>query len=230
MFHLWSRPWQTPRPMRTSTLVFLLSWLSGCGGNFTLTVAAERPTAVADGLDAVRVVARVQDASGPRSAITVHFSAPSPARLSVESVLTDARGEATTQVVSTADGLVQISAALVGLEAPGPAQVTFGSLRLRFATSPTTTSLGNLLRPAPVVTIEAPGSQPTQSTATVSLRVTPGSCAATLDDSSLSAVAAQNGSATFFGLKLGAVGSGCTLSASAPGVVDAVSAAFDVVP
>lgn len=202
---------------------------SACS-NLSLSLSSDRAVASANGSDAVTLTATVKDPSNaPKAGVTVHFSAPAPGVLSAASAVTDAKGEATTKLSSASAATIAVAADLKDGAAPATTQITFSPTnRLRFSTSPGNTAVGNLLRPAPVVVIEDALGQPTTATDTITVAITPGSCAAALDASSLTSVAAQGGAASFYGLKSSTAATGCTLTATSGALTPGVSASFNL--
>lgn len=208
--------------MRVLSSCLLL--LAGCSAAPSLVLTASRASATANGTDAV-----VLTATG--STDFVDFTTDGGV-LSATRVKGDSAGVATTQLTSTTTGEITVTASV----AKGPSAattVTFSAAtagpRLRFQTSPGNTVAQNLLRPVPVVVVEdATGAVTTSSSASVTVAITTGSCAAALDASSLMTVSAVQGVASFYGLKSSTVASGCTLTATSSGLQSAVSTAFDV--
>jgi len=213
--------------MRVFALCLVL--LTACGSTDVVTLSSDRPTARANGADAVTVTATVKNAGGVvQSGVAVFFSAPS-GMISRLSANTDAFGKATTTITSATAQTIAVKASLDAASMGVTTTVTFTSSNaLRFSTSPRNTVAGDLLRPVPVVAIEDAMGGATTSAATVTVRITAGSCAAALDASSLTSVVAQNGSASFYGLKSSTAATGCTLTATSDGAIAGVSTAFDI--
>jgi hypothetical protein len=138
-------------------------------------------------------------------------------------------GSATAQLTSAMAGEVTVTATQGNTTASTSVTFTSGP-RLRFQTSPGTTASQNLLRPIPQVAIEENGSVVTSSTASVTVAVTPGSCNAQLDSTSLATVNAQQGVASFNGLKITTPVNGCTLTATSGSLPSAVSSSFNITP
>lgn len=182
-----------------------------------------RSTAVANGADQVIITAT---ATPPD---VVDFTAPG-GQLSAANVESDDAGVAKSTLTATAPGTITVTATAGGTSAS--ITVTFTAStgpRLRFRTSPANTMAQNLLRPVPEVVLEdGSGAVMTSSSASVTVAITPGSCSATLDASSLMTVSAVQGVASFYGLKSSTVASGCTLTATSASLQPAVSTAFDL--
>ena len=189
----------------------------------TVSVTAERASGVADGVDAVTVTATTSPAA------SVDFTVSTGGVLTQTQVKSDASGKATTKVSSSMAGTITITATVEKVS--GTTSVTFtasSAPRLRFQASPANTLAMNLLRPVPVVIVEDAAGIVTSSSAAVSVAITPGSCGAALDASSLLTVNASMGSASFYGLKSSTVASGCTLTATSGSLGSAVSGVFDI--
>lgn len=145
------------------------------------------------------------------------------------SSVTPTNGLATANLTVTMPGEVTVTATQG--TATDSTTVTFtAGQTLRFQTSPGNTASQNLLRPIPVVVIEENGSVVTSSTASVTVAVTPGSCSAQLDATSLATVNAMQGAASFNGLKITTPVNGCTLTATSGSLPAAVSTAFNITP
>lgn len=198
--------------------------LFGCGAAPVVTVSADKTHAAADGSDAITVTAVVTGGGSVTfSSDAGHLGAT-----------TQTSSGATVTVTSSEAATVTVTASVEGAQS-AHVTLTFDAAQstgkvLRFATSPANTQAQNLLRPVPVVNVEdASGALQTGSSATVTVSVTPGSCGGTaLDPNSLYEVDASNGVASFYGLKIATPATGCTLTASSPGLTSAVSASFDV--
>ncbi len=216
--------------MRTLRFATCFLALSACGPSEVLSLKSDRATAQANGADAVTLTATVKwNGAAPKAGVTVHFSAASPGVLSAASSVTDANGEATTRLTSLSAESILVHAVLADPSTDVSTSIAFTVAtvnRLRFSTSPGSTGVDNLVRPVPVVVIEDAAGNPTTSTATVTVRITTGSCAAALDASSLVSVAASNGSASFYGLKSSTAATGCTLTATSGSFTPATSTAF----
>lgn len=222
--------------MRLSVSLLALA-LTACGPSATLTVNSERTTALGDGKDAIVITANVKDSSGqPAFGALVEFSVPVPGVLSGVAVSTDVQGNAVTRCSSTQAKMLTVTVSTAGIEKPSTLPLTFTDpgattvtpVKLRFSQSPSTTQVGNLLRPIPTVVVEGANGEKTDSTASITVRLTPGSCNGRLGANSLLTVTATNGEATFNGLVADAVGTGCTLDADAADLSPATSTAFDL--
>lgn len=201
----------------------------------SLTMGVDKSAAVANGTDGVIVSATRTMADGTPVSDFVDFTVTSGGTLSTMRVKGDTAGVAKTTVTATAAGPVTVSANVPGMQSlTGSVTVTFTAAsapRLRFQTSPSNTQSQNLLRPIPVVVVEdGNGMTNTTSTASVTVAVTPGSCSAQLDATSMMTVSAVQGVASFYGLKITTPVTGCTLTATSGSLQAAVSTAFDIVP
>ena len=219
--------------MRTLRFAAVFLALSGCGPEvLVLSLKSDRASATANGTDAVVLTATVKGSTAmAKSGVTVHFSGSGSSVLSQASGVTDVKGEATTTLTSTVGESVVVHAVLAAASTDISVPVTFTASnvnKLRFTTSPANTSVGNLLRPVPVVVIEDASGNATTSTATIAVSITTGSCAAVLDASSLLSVAATMGSASFYGLKSSTAATGCTLTATSGSFTAATSTAFNL--
>lgn len=202
------------------------------GGPPTITVAADRNTAVANGTDRIFLNAVAKQADGRPLKGTIDFTATTNGRLSAERVPSDEGGVATTTLTATIAGPVTVTATSTE-GGSGSATVTFTvppvGPRLRFQTSPGNTVAQNLLRPVPVVVVESSsGVMDSTSDAVVTVVVADGSCNVALDSSSLMTVTANQGSASFFGLKISVAAQSCRLSATSPGIEPATSLPFNI--
>lgn len=205
--------------MRLSLFAVLLT---GCSPA-TLTLTADKVTASANGTDAVSITVT------PPSKSEVDFSVTSGGVLSATKATPGADGSAKVTLTSSMPAEVTVTATQGMLHAS--IIVTFtASTRLRFMTSPGTSGSQNLLRPIPVVVVEDNGAIVTSSSASIAVAVTPGSCSAQLDATSLATATAQQGSASFPGLKITTPASGCTLTATSGALTPAVSGSFDITP
>lgn len=223
------------RPMRLPLVPLLV--LTACGPSAVLSVNTDRNTARADSTDAITITATVKDPSGqPTFGALVNFDVTAPGILSGVAVSTDVMGNAVTRLTSPEAKTLTVTVNTVGAAKPVSVPFTFTPTgnttvtptALRFSASPSTTSVSNLLRPIPTVAIEGEGGAKTTSTAQVTVRITPGSCTATLGGTSLTTVAATDGTASFNGLVAGSAGTGCTLTADSPDLAPAVSQPFDI--
>ena len=206
--------------MRSFVFVALVSL--SCTSAQTITVVADRSTAIANGTDQVTITATTG------SPDTVDFTADGGV-LSAAQVKTTDGGIATTKLSSSTTGTVTVTASAGNASATTSVTFTAASgPRLRFRVSPSNTVAQNLLRPVPEVVVEDGAGIVTSSSASVTVGITPGSCAATLDASSLMTVNAVSGVASFYGLKSSTVASGCTLTATSGSLSSAVSTAFDI--
>lgn len=208
--------------MRRLPLLSLLL-LTACPAAAPLAVVANRSGAIANGTDAVLITA-----TSPQPGF-IDFTVSAGGQLTTPRVQTDASGAATTTLTATTPGAITVTATMA--TASGTTTVTFtspASPHLRFQTSPSNTMAQNLLRPIPVVVVEDGAGVVTSSSASVTVGITPGSCAATLDASSQLTVNAVQGVASFYGLKSSLVATGCTLTATSGTLPSAVSAAFDL--
>jgi hypothetical protein len=202
--------------MRLFVLALLLA---GCGPT-SLSVAAHQTNLRAN-VDSTAIVVH----TSPRTVVTLTAS---PGGVLKDSQLTtNDGGDAVTDLSATAPGTITVTATAGGVSS-STTVVFIASTTLRFTTSPSNTQAQNLLRPVPVVVVEENGAVVTSSSAQISVAVTPGSCSASLDATSLSTVTASQGSASFFGLKISTPATGCTLTATSGSLGSAVSGAFDV--
>ena len=224
------------RLMRLCVSLFALA-LSACGPSAVLSISTDRNAARGDGKDAVVITANVKDASGqPAFGSLVTFAVPMPGVLSGVAVSTDVQGNAVSRCSSTEAKMLTVIISTVGAEKPvslpltftDPGNTTITPVKLRFSQSPSTTSIPNLLRPSPTVVVEGVNGEKTTSTASITVRITPGSCTGRLGANSLFTVTATDGEATFNGLVTEAAGAGCTLSADAADLAPATSTAFDI--
>ena len=186
-------------------------------------MVADRTTGVADGVDAVTLTATAVGAD------FIDFTASAGGQLTQTHAKADASGVATTKLSAAAAGTINVTATVLKLTSS--TSVTFSAStapHLRFQTSPANTLSGNLLRPVPVVVVEDGSGVVTSSSAPITVAITTGSCAATLDSSSLLTVTASMGSASFYGLKSSTLASGCTLTATSGSLQAAVSTVFDI--
>jgi hypothetical protein len=199
----------------------------------TLVVSSDRSTANANGSDAVTVSAKWTNADGKPVSDFVDFTVAGGGQLSATHVQTDAMGVAKTTVTSSTAGSVTVTATVPGKsELTGTASITFNTVsgpRLAWQVSPSNTQSQNLLRPIPQVIVRDDNGVVMSSSASITVAVTPGTCGgASLDSTSLMTVNAQNGTASFYGLKITTPATGCTLTATSTGLASAVSSSFDI--
>lgn len=201
----------------------------------TITVVAERSTAVADGSDAVTITATGIAADGSPFQGSVDFTATAGGQLSDAHVTSDRFGVSKTKLTAKVAGPITVTATVPAAanqpKVSGSTIVTFaagGGPRLRFQASPMDTVAQNLLRPMPVVVIEDSAGVVKSSSALVTVAVTSGSCSASLDPTSLAAVSAEQGVATFYGLKISLPATGCTLTATSGSLQPALSNSFSI--
>ena len=193
----------------------------------------DRTTASANGVDAITITATL---TGSPSQEFVEFTASTGGVLSDARVKGNASGVSTTRLTSMAGGSIAVTATVPRTaqqpEVSASTAVSFtvaAGPRLRFQTSPSNTRAMNLLRPSPVVVVEdSSGVLNLASSAMVTVAITAGSCAAALEPSSPRTVAADRGTATFYGLTSNTVASGCTLTATSGTLQAAVSTSFDI--
>jgi hypothetical protein len=213
------------------SLLALSAVYLSCSPSTTFTVGSDRTNAMANGSDAITISATTTSDGKPVSDF-VDFTT-SGGQLSATRVQADATGVAKTTVTSTSAGSFTVTATLPSKQLSGSALVTFNTAavqRLSFQVSPSNTMSQNLLRPAPVVVFLDGNNMPMSSSASVTVSVTPGTCGgASLDSTSLATVNAQNGSASFYGLKITTPATGCTLTAASSGFASAVSSSFDII-
>lgn len=218
--------------MRSLALVCLA--LLGCSpASQNLVVTADRSSATANGTDVVTITATRTTATGSPVQDFVDFTVSAGGQLSAAHVKGDASGAAITTLTATTAGAITVTAtATDSASVTGSATVTFTAAsapHLRFQTSPGNTVAGNLLRPVPVVAVEDGAGVVSSSSASITVAITPGSCAGVaLDSTSLMTVAADHGLASFYGLKVGTAATGCTLTATSGSLPSAVSTAFDI--
>lgn len=194
-------------------------------------MTADRSTGVADGIDAVTIVATAT-ANGSPVQEFVDFTVTAGGQLSEARVKGNAAGVSTTKLTANTAGAFTVTATAAG-GAPASTTVTFtasGAPHLRFRTSPSNTAAQNLLRPVPEVVVEDALGIVTSSSASVTVAITAGSCSATLDASSLMTVSAAQGVASFYGLKSSTPATGCTLTATSGSLQAAVSMPFNITP
>lgn len=206
--------------MRSFVFIALVSL--SCTSAQTITVVADRATAIGNGTDQVTITATTG------SPETVEFTADGGV-LSAAQVKTTDAGVATTKLSAMGPGNITVTASAGNASAS--TSVIFmvpSALRLRFRVSPSNTMVQNLLRPVPEVVVEDGSGLVTSSSASVTISITPGSCTAALDSSSMMTVAAGGGVASFYGLKSSTAATGCTLTATSGSFTSAVSAAFDL--
>jgi predicted outer membrane repeat protein len=122
-------------------------------------------------------------------------------------------------LVASRSGVPSITSNAFNVVAGAPAKLVFGQ-------QPTNVAAGAPIAPAVTVRIVDAGGNPTSSTASVTLALGTNPSGATL--SGTLTIAAVNGTATFANLSLDKAGNGYTLTASAAGLGDATSSAFDV--
>jgi adhesin/invasin len=226
--------------MRLGTLSFLLM-LTACGGASSATFVADSANATAG--DAVRVrlfVTTVQ--GGVKVGAKVAFSVTAPAELSVASAETNAQGVAETKVTLNEAGIATVTATVDGQDytasvhyagvGPGPVVAT----KVVFDNAPVNVSGQNLLRDGNgaalrVVLMDDSGHVASESTASVTVALTAGSCTARIDPSQVplyTTQAAASGVASFGYVRFTQTGTGCTLTATSGSLTTAVSGSFDV--
>lgn len=205
------------------SLPWLALFLFGCPtAPQSIVLSVDRTSAIANGTDQVTVTATTGYPD------TVEFTNDGGV-LSATTVKTNDAGVAVTKFSSPLVGTMAVLASAGG--AHTSIAVTFTAAnapRLRFRVSPANTMAQNLLRPVPEVVVEDGSGVVTSSSASVTVSITPGSCAAALDASSLMTVSAISGVASFYGLKSSTVATGCTLTATSGSLPSAVSTAFDL--
>lgn len=215
-------------------LAFTCLMLSCAPAAQSLIVTADRTAANANGSDVVTVSATRTSADGKPVSDFVDFTVSGGGQLSATHVQADAMGVAKTTLSATTAGSVTVTAVVPGkTELTGSATITFNVVsgpRLSWQTSPSNTMSQNLLRPIPVVVVRDDNGVIMSSSASLTVAVTPGTCGgATLDSTSLMTVTAQNGTASFYGLKITTPATGCTLTATSSGLPAAVSSPFDII-
>src|SRR3989442_14779060 len=103
--------------------------------------------------------------------------------------------------------------------------------RLAFTAQPSTTAAGVALTPAVEVTLQDESGRPVTSfTGKVTLEITDGAGNEDAELSGATTVAAVAGVATFAALSIDIAATGYTLTATAAGLADATSAAFEITP
>lgn len=229
--------------MRLSASLLVLA-LSACGPSAVIAVNVDRNTAVADSKDAIIITANVKDPSGqPTFGALVTFEVPPPGVLTGVAVSTDVMGNAQTRLTATDAKELTVIINTVGAAKPISLPLTFTApsatevtpVRLRFVQPLGNTKVDDLVRSAdssvPTVVLEGENGEKTNGTGSVTVRLTSGSCTGgRIAASSLFTVAARNGEASFAGLKAEAVGTGCSLTADAQGLLPATSTTFDILP
>ena len=211
--------------MRSLTMLGLMVFVGCSSAMQTISVTADRSAATANGTDSVLITATTSAASGT----AIDFTVSGGGQVSIARVNADGSGLAKTQLTSSTAGAVTVTASIGQVSAS--TTVTFAAAsgpRLRFQTSPSNTIAQNLLRPIPSVVVEDNSGIVTSSTASITVAITAGSCAAALDASSLMTVNAVQGVANFNGLKSSTQATGCTLTATSGTLQSAVSTAFDI--
>ncbi|MBL8913451.1 MAG: Ig-like domain-containing protein [Archangium sp.] len=200
--------------------------LTACSPAF-LSFSSDKLSAIANGTDVVTFTV------SPPTNGEVAFSLTGTATLSATKV-TPANGSATVTLTSTTPGMVTVTATQGNLTASTSVTFTAPTPGLRWTTSPANGQTQNLLRglgnALPTVVVEENGQTLTSSTASITVSVTPGSCNAQIDSSSLTTVSAQQGTATFNGLRISTAATGCTLTASSSGLTAGVSTSFNIAP
>jgi hypothetical protein len=125
--------------------------------------------------------------------------------------------------------LVVAAAGLTGATSAAFDVIPGAAADLEFTVSPVTTSAGAAMVPHPQVTVrDAMGNTATAFTGDLTMAIGTNQAGGTL--SGVTTVAAVAGVATFSSLSISVAGSGYTLSATAPGLTAAGSAAFDIIP
>lgn len=205
--------------MRSLSLLALTLFSCGPGA---LTVTSHQVQLNAGSSTAL--VVQVQ----PPQVLTVTLTATNGAVVQDPQLSLDTNGTGVTQLTSATAGDVVVTAKTGAVQATTTVKF-LSNLTLRFTSYPTTTATQNLLRPTPTVILEDNGTAVTSSSAQVSIAVTPGSCTASLDATSLTTATLNQGTASFPGLKITTPATGCTLTATTSGL-SAVSPPFDVVP
>jgi hypothetical protein len=131
--------------------------------------------------------------------------------------------------VGTGYTFVVEAAGLAGATSAAFDVVPGAAAELEFTVSPVTTSAGATMVPHPQVTArDALGNPATGFTEDVAIAIGTNQAGGTV--SGVTTVAAVAGVATFSSLSINVAGSGYTLSATAPGLTAAGSAAFDIIP
>ncbi|MFT3713840.1 MAG: hypothetical protein QM817_39780 [Archangium sp.] len=203
--------------MRTFLSIGL--FITGCSPATFVSVSASKSSArVGDTV--------VISAATPKSDVVTFTSSSGMLR---PSSVTPTNGLATANLTVTMPGEVTVTATQGTTSDSTTVTFTAGPT-LRFQTSPGNSASQNLLRPIPVVVIEEDGNVVTSSTASVTVAVTPGSCNAQLDATSLATVNAQMGAASFNGLKITTPVNGCSLTATSGSLPAAVSSTFNITP
>lgn len=190
-------------------------------------VSLSKGTAVADGVDAIEVTVSARStADQPVANVAVTLALTGEATLGATSGTTGKDGDFRTTLTSTHAGTVKLVAHVDDHELARKPTVTFiagPAAKLLFATTPSTARAGQPLS-ASVDLVDAHGNRALTSTAAISLSAE----ADTLHGGE--ARAALQGRATFDALTFDAPQEAAVLRASSPGVTDALSAPFPVLP
>jgi hypothetical protein len=230
--------------IRAALVAVLALGAAACGDNIKVeqpaavdasrsTVAVEPDTARADGVEYVIVRVTVVDGGGaPLAARAVTLAASGDGNLIEQPpMLTGSDGVAIGSIASTIAGVkeIEVNAGGVVLSQRLTATFTAVASQLAFVTQPGDGVAGELLDPVVQVAIQDNlGTTMADVTGPVHLAVLD-----PLGDGELQGkvtVDAVDGIATFANLRVLRAGAGYTLVATAPGVADAVSDAFTIVP
>jgi hypothetical protein len=221
----------------TGTVSPALTITSGSAIELLFTVPPTNAIAGASIAPPVQVTAR--DALGnPVTSftgdVTVALSTNPGAALSGTTTVSAVAGVATFSTLSIDKSGIgyKLAASADGLSPDTSANFTIAAgpaTHLSFTVSPTTTSAGETMNPAVRVTaLDGLGNVATNFTGNVTVAIGTNPAGGTL--SGTTTVAAVGGVAVFSTLRIDNVGANYTLSATAAGVTDAISAAFDVTP
>lgn len=200
-------------------------------------VSPSRGSAVADGVDEVRIWVSARDANdNPLGGISVELTASGTGNVLSPAAATDGAGNTSATLRSTVAGSKALTVVLHGpsgdVRLDSAAAVDFiagNPVRVAFAVQPGNTNVGVAIAPPVRVAVrDLFGNVVTSSAAPVTIALANNASGAALSGT-LTANAA-GGVAGFADLALDETGLGFTLTASAEGLAPATSAAFDVRP
>ncbi|WP_224368155.1 FG-GAP-like repeat-containing protein [Hyalangium versicolor] len=196
-------------------------------------VQVSKTTVTADGTDSTTITVTSRDSfDNPVSGQTVGLAVSGTLNtLSAASGTTGTNGTFTATLKSTKAESKTVSATLNSSPVSPQPQVTFvagPATRLAFVVNPPgQTGAGQTMTPAvQVEALDAQGNRVTSSMLSVTLAIEPVASGATLGGTTTKALA--SGVASFSDLKVQKTGTGYTLRATATGLSDAVSTAFDI--
>lgn len=185
----------------------------------------------------VFLTAVTTDSDGEPIAEFVDFAATGRGRLVDARVMSDATGTARTSLESSSEGEVTVTATAAGTTASATVSFRFATdsrpLILRFRASPSNTQINSPLRPAPqveVVRYSPLNNEFFLTSAEVQIALALTSCTATLDQRSQMTFTSLGGVAGFDNIVFTTPATGCTLTATSPGLTSAQSTGFDLLP